>query len=71
MPIRLRKLIGAVLLLVLVAVWALLGAAFAQMPLVAESRVVAAIYYVTIGVGWVLPAMPLVRWMLRPDAKPR
>jgi hypothetical protein len=69
MPIRLRKLIGAVLLLVLVAVWALLAAAFAQVSLVAESRVVAAIYYVAVGLGWVLPAMPLVRWMSRPDAK--
>ena len=68
MPIRLRKLIGAVLLLVLVAVWALLAAAFAQTPIVAESRVVAAVYYVVVGLGWVLPAMPLVRWMSRPDA---
>ena len=69
MPIRLRKLIGAVLLILLVAVWALLAAAFAQMPLVAESRILAAVYYVVVGVGWVLPAMPLVRWMSRPDAK--
>ena len=71
MPIRLRKLIGAVLLLVLVAVWALLAAAFAQAPVVAENRIVAAIYYVAAGLGWVLPAMPLVRWMSRPDVTPR
>jgi hypothetical protein len=69
MPIRVRKLIGAVMLLLLVAVWALLAAAFAQTPLIADSRVAAAIYYVIVGLGWVLPAMPLVRWMSRPDAQ--
>jgi hypothetical protein len=25
------------------------------------------IYYVVAGLGWVLPAMPLIRWMSRPD----
>ena len=54
MPIRLRKLIGAVLLLLLVAAWALLAAAFAQTPLIADSRIVAALYYVLVGLGWVL-----------------
>jgi hypothetical protein len=68
MPIRLRKLIGAVLLLLLVAVWALLAAAFAQIPLIADSRIAAALYYVVVGLGWIVPAMPLVRWMSRPDS---
>jgi hypothetical protein len=26
------------------------------------------IYYAVAGLGWVLPAMPLIRWMSRPDA---
>ncbi|HEY6025670.1 MAG TPA: DUF2842 domain-containing protein, partial [Pseudolabrys sp.] len=29
---------------------------------------VAALYYVVAGLGWVLPAMPLIAWMSRPDA---
>ena len=66
MPIRLRKLIGAVALLVLVTVWALLAMALAQAALTSVSGWVAAIYYVVAGLGWVLPAMPLVRWMSRP-----
>ena len=66
MPIRLRKLIGAVALLVLVVVWALLAMALAQSALTSVSGWVAAIYYVIAGLGWVLPAMPLVRWMSRP-----
>jgi Protein of unknown function (DUF2842) len=28
---------------------------------------VAAIYYVVAGLGWVLPAMPLISWMAKPD----
>jgi hypothetical protein len=65
MPIRLRKLIGAVALLALVIVWALLAMALAQTVLNSVSGLVAAIYYLVAGLGWVLPAMPLIRWMSR------
>jgi hypothetical protein len=68
MPPRLRKLIGTVALLVLVSVWALIAMAFAQFPVIKASAVVEFIYYVVAGMGWVLPAMPLVRWM---SSKPR
>ena len=67
MPIRTRKLIGAVLLLVLLVVWVLLGMVFAQNPVMAENRLLAAVYYVVVGLGWVLPAMPIIRWMVRLD----
>jgi hypothetical protein len=68
MPIRLRKLIGAVVLIVLVVTWALVAMALAQSPLVKANGLVEVIYYVVAGLGWVLPAMPLVRWMSRPNA---
>src|SRR5262249_3677010 len=67
MPIRVRKLIGAILLIVLVATWALLAMALAQSPLVKANGVIEVIYYVVAGLGWVLPAMALIRWMSRPD----
>jgi hypothetical protein len=67
MSIRLRKLIGAVLLVTLVTVWALLAMAFAQYPPIFNNAWVAGIYYVLAGMGWVLPAMPLVRWMSGPS----
>jgi hypothetical protein len=67
MPIRLRKLIGAFALLALVTVWALLAMAFAQFPALSANRMVEALYFVVAGLGWVLPAMPLIRWMSRPD----
>ena len=37
MTIRTRKFLGAILLLMLATVWALLGMAAAQMPWIAES----------------------------------
>lgn len=67
MPIRTRKLVGTIALIVLVVVWSLVGMALAQAPLVAGSKLVQAVYYVVVGVGWVLPAMPIITWMSRPD----
>ena len=66
MPIRLRKLIGTIALLMLVIVWALVAMALAQPVLATGNQLVEAIYYVLAGIGWVLPAMPLVSWMSRP-----
>ena len=63
MSIRLRKLIGAVALIVLVTSWVLIAMALAQFPVIRANGVIEAIYYVIAGLGWVLPAMPLVRWM--------
>jgi hypothetical protein len=72
MPIRTRKLIGTVALLALVSVWGLLAMALAQSVLTDINGLVAAIFYVVAGLGWVLPAMPLISWMAKADEiKPR
>ncbi len=68
MTMRIRKLIGAFALLALAAVWSLLAMALAQSVLTDINGFVAVIYYVVAGLGWVLPAMLLVKWMARPDA---
>jgi predicted membrane channel-forming protein YqfA (hemolysin III family) len=68
MPIRQRKLIGAVLLLVLVIVWSLAGVAVAQAPVLKDNRGWQFVFYIVAGLGWVLPAMPLIRWMSRKDS---
>ena len=67
MPVRLRKLIGAVALLALVMVWALLAMALAQSALTDINGFVATLYYIVAGLGWVLPAMPIIAWMSKPD----
>lgn len=68
MAIRTRKFIGTLALLLLVVVWSLLAMAAAQTPWVASSRLLQAVFYVVAGFAWVLPAMPIVSWMARPDA---
>jgi hypothetical protein len=67
MHIRTRKLIGTFALLALVTTWALLAMAVAQFALRAQSEWVALLFYAVAGLGWALPAMPLVSWMVRPD----
>ena len=72
MSMRTRKLIGTVALLLLVSVWGLVAMALAQSVLTDINGFVAAIYYVVAGLGWVLPAMPLISWMAKTDEiKPR
>ena len=67
MRIRTRKFFGTIALLVLVVVWSLLGMTVAQTPWLASSGLLQAVFYVVAGIGWVLPAMPIVSWMARPD----
>jgi hypothetical protein len=67
MKIRTRKLLGTIALLLLAAVWSLMGMVVAQTPWLAKSGLLQAIFYVVAGLGWVLPAMPIISWMSRPD----
>ena len=73
MSIRTRKFVGFVVLLTLVMERGLLTKALAQSLLTNINGFVAALYYVIAGLGWVLPAMPLIAWMSRPEksATPR
>jgi len=67
MTIRVRKFIGTIALLVLVSVWGMVAMALAQSVLTNINGFVATLYYIVAGLGWVLPAMPLISWMARPD----
>jgi hypothetical protein len=69
MTIRTRKFFGTIALLLLAIIWSLTGMVVAQMPVLASSGLLQAIFYVVAGLGWALPAMPIVRWMSRPDLK--
>ncbi len=53
MHIPTRKLIGTFALLVLVTLWAPLAMAVAQVALTSTSGIVARLYYVVAGLGWV------------------
>lgn len=67
MTIRTRKFFGIFALLALLVVWSFACMSIAQLPFLAGSRALQLAYYVIAGIGWVLPAMPIVSWMSRPD----
>jgi hypothetical protein len=61
---RIRKLIGAILLLVVIAVYSLLAMAAAVILQVNDAgKMAELIYYVTAGLLWVLPAGWIIKWM--------
>lgn len=64
---RHRKLIGTVVILVFVCVYALVAMALAQGRITEASKTVQTIAYVVLGLAWVLPLLPLIRWMERKD----
>lgn len=68
MPVRLRKFIGMLALVALVAVYAILSTAIAVAQLAESGPLVHLAYYLLTGLLWVLPAMAVIRWMVgRPD----
>ena len=65
---RSRKLIGVLVTLAFVIVYALVAMALAQARLIHDAPgLLQALYYGMIGMAWILPIMPLIRWMERPD----
>ncbi len=67
MRMRTRKLVGAVALLALVVGWSLFAMALAPHILSGSQDPWALPYFAVAGFAWLIAAMPLVRWMSRPD----
>ena len=63
MPPRLRKFIGMIALVALIAVYALVTTAIAVAQLTDKGPLVHLAFYFFTGLLWVLPAMVLVKWM--------
>lgn len=68
MPVRLKKLIGTVLLVALVVVYAVLATLYAVAQLAESGPVVHLLYFFFTGLLWILPAMWIIRWMVREPA---
>lgn len=62
-----RKLVGTVVMIVFVCVYALVAMALAQGRITEASKPVQTIAYVVLGLIWVLPLLPLIKWMERKD----
>lgn len=70
MPLRLKKLVGSILLVLLVVVYAIAATLVAEARLRDAGVVAQFAYFLFSGLLWVLPAMLLIKWMLTPP-KPR
>lgn len=66
MPVRLRKLIGTVLIIILVIAYALAAVTFASLLLGASPWWVHLLYFFFTGLLWILPAMLIIKWMEKP-----
>lgn len=65
---RNRKLTGAFIIVVYVVVYALTAMALAEAtPVQTASHLVQGIVYAILGMAWIVPLMPLIRWMERTD----
>lgn len=67
---RLRKLIGTCLMIVLVILWSLIAMALAQGRVTTLPAAGQFVAYVVLGLGWIVPAAWLIRWMQKHDRKP-
>jgi predicted membrane channel-forming protein YqfA (hemolysin III family) len=67
MPRRLRKLVGTVVMIVFVMVYAVFAMALADSRVSQTHELVRAAVYAVLGLAWVIPLLPLIRWMERPD----
>jgi predicted membrane channel-forming protein YqfA (hemolysin III family) len=70
MPRRVRKLIGTVVMIAFVMVYALFAMALADSRVSEAPELVRALVYAVLGLVWIIPLLPLIRWMERPDASP-
>jgi hypothetical protein len=66
MPPRVRKLIGSVLLIAFVCLYALTAMTIAAAHLPGTSGLVQLVFFVIAGTLWIIPAALLVGWMQKP-----
>ena len=58
-----RALAGTALILLLIALWAVLVASLSR-TVGGWSILVQALFYVVVGIIWIIPLKPLVRWIV-------
>jgi hypothetical protein len=64
---RTRKLIGSLAILTFVIVYAPVAMALAEGRIRDTPLAVQVVAYILLGLVWILPVMPVIRWMERPD----
>lgn len=66
MPVRLKKLIGTVIIVALMVLYALVATTISTYRLADSAWYVHLLYFFVTGILWVVPAMFVIRWMERP-----
>ncbi len=66
MPPRLKKLVGTILLVAFVCLYALTAMTIAAAKLPGTSGLVQLAYFVVTGTIWIIPAGALIAWMQKP-----
>lgn len=69
MPVRLRKFIGTIMIIVLVLLYAVLATSIASALLGTSPWWVHLLYFFLTGLLWILPAMLIIKWMAGPARK--
>ncbi len=64
---RTRTLVGTLAILVFVVLYAPLAMAIADSRIAETPPLVQAVIYSVLGIAWIFPLMPLIRWMEMPD----
>ncbi len=64
---RQRKLIGAIVMIAFVLLYGPIAMALAESRILAAPHAVQVVAYIVLGLAWIFPLMPLIRWMERPD----
>ena len=66
MPIRLKKLIGTILLVLLVLAYAIVATIVAVAQLAESGPLVHLAFFLFSGILWVVPAMGIIKWLMIP-----
>ena len=69
MKVRQRKFVGILLVLAVLAGYAVIAASLGDLLVGGAPPTVQIIYYAIAGLLWVIPAGLVIRWMQRPDAE--
>ena len=66
MPVRIKKLFGSILIIALAIVYALVATTVAAAKLAEASGWVHLAYFFVTGFLWIVPALFIITWMMKP-----
>ena len=63
MPVRIKKLIGTIALVLIVSIYCIFAVAFATVHLPPDNGWVHLAFFGVAGLLWIVPAMIIIKWM--------